>query len=218
MRMELIDQPLLTPREPSAAPAPRPARLKQALWRRRFGVHWRSQLPITLLVAGVTLFSLVMLNLALFDVTAARREAILELAPAAAEQLLREDQRFHLFVHGASALLLVVVTTTTLTLTNRTVGPIWRVESHLDRIAQGDLNHTIEMRRRDYFRSLAARCNELIGALRHDAAREIEILERVADRVERHGLDGELTVAVTELRGLVADKQNALAGGTPRRV
>jgi HAMP domain-containing protein len=216
MRMELIDQPLLATQEPPAAPGPGVPKL--AFWRRRFWVHSRSQLPITLLVVGVTLFSLVMLNRTLFDVTAARREAILELTPSAAKQLLREDQLFHMFVHGSSAFLLVVVTMTTLILTNRTAGPIGRVESHLHRVAQGDLNHTVQMRQRDHFPSLATRCNTLIGALRHEAEREIDILERVADRVERHGLDGELTDAVTELRGLVADKQNALAGGTPRRV
>lgn len=122
MQTSLLDRPPPAP----AAFERREARQRRPIWRRRYWVHWRWQLPITLLVVCVTLFFLVMFSQTLFKLTEAQREAILEAAPSVGPRV-EQDKRFHLFTQVSSALVLLLVTSSVVALTNRSAGPTRRI-------------------------------------------------------------------------------------------
>jgi methyl-accepting chemotaxis protein len=188
----------------AALPARRPSVL-----RRRYWVDGRSQLPILLLGVGSTLFFVVMFNLTLLALTEARREAIVDSVPAMEQRLLAQDISFHRRIYLASAALVLFVNAGLVVLTQRSSGPIRRVEAHLQRIAAGDLAHTLRLRRRDHFGFLADEYNRTLEVLRQHTRRDIDTLEHVAAVLVAGGA-AEREAAAAALARLVRDKQRML--------
>lgn len=199
---------------PAAAPAPTPAVAPAATpvgaprpRRRRYLVDRAAQLPITALGLLATLFFLVMFNLTLRDLTAARREQIANEAPQVATRLQAEDRALHRSIAVLSGIFFVCVGFGMVVLTQRSVGPIRRIGTHLERAARGDLEHRVSVRRRDHFQPLAASCNALLEALqrarRDDAAR----LERLAVAAESATSPGAARALAAELRAYARSKR-----------
>jgi methyl-accepting chemotaxis protein len=200
-------------RAAAASAARRPATI-----RRRYWVDSRSQLPILLLGVGSTLFFVVMFNLTLLALTEARREAIVDSVPAMESRLLAQDMSFHRRIYLASAALVLFVNGGLVVLTQRSSGPIHRVENSLRRVAAGDLTHTLHLRRRDHFGFLADEYNRTLETLRQRTRTEIDLLEHVAavleagGTAEREGTAAALARLVEEKRRMIVPVAEATPG------
>ena len=197
----------------AAGTAAPPATRRPHAMRRRFWVDSRSQLPILLLGVGSTLFFVVMFNLTLLALTEARRESIVDSVPAMESRLLEQDMSFHRRIYLASAALVLFVNGGLVVLTQRSSGPIHRIDASLRRIAAGDLAHTLSLRRRDHFGFLAEEYNRTLQVLRQRTRTEIDILEHVAAVLQTGGA-AEREGAVNALAKMVRDKRRMLVPAT----
>jgi methyl-accepting chemotaxis protein len=188
---------------PPAAPPSSPMKRAPHPLRRRYWVDWRTQLPITALAMTATLFSLIMFNFTLHDLSASRRESIVEAVPELAERLQHDDRAFHNNIALLSGIFFACTTFGIVVLTNRSVGPIRRIQNQLLLAAQGDVEQDVVIRRRDHFRALAESCNTLLGALRqqrrHDAV-QLEHLAEIAMTAEARALAASLRTLAQEKR------------------
>lgn len=184
----------------AAAAAP-----SSAFRRRRYWVDWTSQLPITTLVALATLSFVVMFNITLRDLSSARRDQIAE-DSTISRQLAREDRDFHRSILALSGLFVLCVMVGTVVLTQRSSGPILRIQTHLERVARGDLEHTVRLRRRDHFQALGETCNQMIRNLEERRRADITRLERLALAAEGATSPGEARALAASLRAFARAK------------
>ena len=128
-----------------AAPAARaPARPR----RRRYWVDRASQLPTTMLAVLATAAFIILFNLTLGDLTTARREQIAASAPALERRLRSEDRAFLRSIAILSGVFAVCVSVGMVFLTKRSAGPSRRIQAHLEKLARGDLESTVQLRER----------------------------------------------------------------------
>ena len=196
----------------SAADARDPGRGNLSRQRRRhYWVDWRSQLPTLLLGVGTMVVIVVLFNLTFLDLTKSRRESIIQTVPEMGALLEAQDRTFHRLLSTASALLIVCMSVGLVVLTQRSAGPIHRLESHLRQVAEGNLAHSVTLRRRDHFRSLAEECNRTIRALQERTRRDIATLECLAVAVESLVPGAPGRDVVESLRHLSAEKRSMLS-------
>jgi len=173
--------------------------------RKRYWVDWASQLPITTLVVLATLFFVVMFNVTLRDLSSARRDQIAE-SSAFSEQLQREDRDFHRSILALSGVFVLCVVVGTVVLTQRSAGPIQRIQTHLERISRGDLDHVVRLRSRDHFQALGETCNEMIRSLEERRRADITRLERLAQVADGTSSPGEARALAASLRAFARAK------------
>ncbi len=152
-----------------------------------------------------TLFFVVMFNVTLRDLSSARRDQIAE-SSAISEQLAREDRDFHRSILALSGVFVLCVVVGTVVLTQRSAGPIGRIQTHLQRVSRGDLDHVVRLRRRDHFQALGETCNEMIRSLEERRRADITRLERLALAAEGASTPGEARALAASLRAFARAK------------
>lgn len=128
------------------------------------------QLGLVAIANGVALTLLVLFGVAVVDfLQKVQAYGLLHGVEAAhpLQVFLRERQRGLFAVLGFVGVTVVtVITLGTLVITHRIAGPIYRLRTHLDRVAEGATDAEVVFRPRDRFQGLARSCNRALKLLR----------------------------------------------------
>lgn len=161
---------------------------------------------------GTCLFFVILFNATMLETTTARRQQIAD-SPQIEQRMLEEDQALQRYLLVLSGVFLVCMVAGILVLTQRSAGPVHRIQAHLDRLAAGELDHSVSLRQRDHFQGLALSFNALAAALRQRTATDADELERFAVTAESCGTPAEVLVLAANLRQRARDKRRALGSG-----
>ncbi len=88
-------------------------------------------------------------------------------------------------------------------LAHRIAGPEYRLKRAMRRIASGDVDFSISLRRTDYLKSLAERVNGVLSALQERREKINELREEMDDLHERLEVQGEIPDRDLELIGRI---------------
>lgn len=211
-RRGAVGTPEDAPRTSDARP-PEPSEptvsTKPSFRRRKYWIDSRSQLPMTLLAFVVVTFFVIMFNVVMLDLAQARREFIVDAVPSMQAKLEAQDRDLQRLLAVSSTLLIACVMAGVVILTHRSAGPVRRVQNHMRRVAGGDLAHTVTLRNRDHFKSLADEFNIMMRALRKRAQEDAQALEQLAHRARSGGSAQEI---VSGLEHLAREKRTSLPG------
>jgi nitrogen fixation/metabolism regulation signal transduction histidine kinase len=122
-------------------------------------------------------------------------------------RLEAQDRDLQRLLAVSSTLLVACVVAGVVLLTHRSAGPVRRVQNHMKRIAAGDLDHTVTLRRGDHFKSLADDFNVMIRALRRRAQQDVVAIERLAQHARTNGDPHQVAA---DLEHLAHEKRAAL--------
>lgn len=192
-----------------AQPSEPPASTKPSFRRRKYWIDSRSQLPMTLLSFVVVTFFVVMFNIVMLELAEARRDFIVDAVPSMQAKLEAQDRDLQRLLAVSSTLLIACVMAGVVILTHRSAGPVRRVQNHMRRVAEGDLAHSVTLRNRDHFKSLADEFNVMMRALRKRTQEDAQTLEQLAQRARSGGSAQEI---VSVLENLAREKRASLPG------
>jgi methyl-accepting chemotaxis protein len=165
--------------------------------RRRFLINHRSQLAAAFMVTGVVLVLVVLLNLTFTALRNMETRFIVAEAPEIA-QVLAGNDRTELILTLVGSLVVVLGTFfMTIFETHRTAGAAFNVARNLEKVAGGDYQVRLRLRRTDNLREIMRPFNQLTQALRDRAASQADELERLAATLED---SGSVENAVAQLR------------------
>lgn len=176
--------------------------------RRTFLVDRRQQLRVAVLVATVVLVLLVFLNLSLYSSAMSGSEEILADSPELRPFVVAQDRSLILLIILGSVVFLVGVFLVSILETHKTAGACVNISKRLDEIAQGRVNTGLFLRKDDNLKQLEAPFNRMCQALQERTWEEVDVLERLAARLEAGEADA--VVAANELRAFATDKRRAV--------
>lgn len=170
------------PSAPARAASGEPIPTQVLFRRRRFLVHRRYQLRVTLLVVGTTLLLLLLLNLSLLASNHRSTSAALEVAPELRSYFEAQDRfQLALILLGSAAFLAGVFLLSILE-THRTAGAAFSICRGIEELAGGDCRARVRLRRGDNLKEIGEAVNRLAGSLAQRTRDEAERLEEISAR------------------------------------
>jgi methyl-accepting chemotaxis protein len=170
--------------------------------RRRFLVNRPRQLRTAMLIAMLVLTLLVCVNVIFHALRTTETKTIVASAPSLREVMQDYDRNEMLLVILASVVVLGGVFVVTIIETHRTAGAAFNIARQLSRIADGNLDVEVRLRKGDNLQEIQGPFNAMVATLRDQAANDAAALARLADQVEGFGnVDGAADVS-SELRKL----------------
>ena len=162
--------------EPNPPPTTRPH-----MARRRYLIDRRRQLRTVALTAGVSIFLLVVVNIAFAVMRTSQSMVLSTAAPQLRPVLEKQDATFGTMLMVISVIFVAGVVAITIAETHRTAGAIYAVKQRLERVRDGDFQVKLKLRKRDTLRDLMVPFNEMAGSLRNRLLAEADELDRLAD-------------------------------------
>jgi len=179
--------------------------------RRQFLVNKPRQLRTAMLIAMLVLILLVFVNVIFHALRTTETNTIVASAPSLREVMDDYDRNEMLLVILASVVVLAGVFVVTIIETHRTAGAAFNISRQLGRIADGNLDVELRLRKGDNLQEIQTPFNAMVATLRDQAADEVSVLTRLADRVDGFGnVEGAAEVS-SELRMLVDTHRQRIA-------
>jgi methyl-accepting chemotaxis protein len=190
---DMLDQ---TPAAGATATPP----VRPRVYRRQYLVDRKRQLRTVVLTAGVTIFLLAIVNIAFGVMRASQSMVLSTAAPQLRPVLEQQDASFATTLLVISAIFVAGVSIITIAETHRTAGAIYAVKQRLDRVRDGGLRVTLDLRKRDTLRDLMAPFNEMVASLRDRVLADADELDRLADEASSATADpAELAARLRQL-------------------
>ncbi len=188
-----------------------PASSKRPKWRRkRFLVNRRYQLKMALLAVALVVAVVVLLNFSLFSSAMRETETTLSIAPQFEEYLRAQDRAQFLLILLASLIFVIGVFLVSLLETHKTAGAAVNIRNRMDEIRTGNYRARVNLRKGDHLEDLEHSFNGMAEALGDQAWQEIEILERLASRLEEAQERPVPTEITLEIRRLAEARRRAV--------
>jgi methyl-accepting chemotaxis protein len=146
---------------------------------------------------------LVLVNVVFYLWSDIETRAIVASNPELSEEMADIDLRTTLVFATVSFVLLVFVVIRAIMLTHRTAGAAFNLQRCLDRVASGDYNTMLRVRRKDNLRQLQEPFNRMMESLRGRAGEDQAALLSLAERIEELGHPE----VARELRDLAEEKE-----------
>ena len=179
--------------------------------RRRFLVNKPRQLRTAILIVMLALILLVLVNVIFHALRTTETNTIVASAPSLKEVMQDYDRNEMLLVILASVVVLAGVFVVTIIETHRTAGAAFNIARQLGRIADGNLDVAVRLRKGDNLQEIQEPFNAMVATLRDQAADQADVLTRLADRVDSFGnVEGAADVSA-ELRQLVDKYRQQIA-------
>lgn len=172
---DMLDQ---TPAVGAATTLP----VRPRVYRRQYLVDRRRQLRTVVLTAGVTIFLLAIVNISFGVMRASQSMVLSAAAPQLRPILEQQDSSFATTLLVISFIFVAGVAIITVAETHRTAGAIYAMKQRLDRVRDGGLHVTLDLRKRDTLRDLMAPFNEMVVSLRDRVLADADELDRLADQ------------------------------------
>jgi len=184
---------------PESGPGKKPNHDSWPWYRRRqYLIDRKGQLLATAKIAGVVLVNLVLVNLVLYLWNDIETQAILASNPQLAGEMAEVDLRTTLVFAIVSFVVLVFVVMRAIMLTHRTAGAAFNLERCLNKVAAGEYDTTLRVRRKDNLQHLQGPFNQMTESLRRSAAEDHVVLSSLAGKLEELG-HAELAEEVRDL-------------------
>jgi hypothetical protein len=206
------------PAEPEVRSAPevprdRPVPQRRPLLgqRRRFVVHWPSQMRSAVIVTSVALVLVTLLNVSLHT-TRVQSERAVAGQSTELQQLLEAHARFELLLAIlASLIFLVGVFVVTILETHKTAGAAFHIGRELERVRDGFYGIEVRLRRGDNLGNLAASFNEMTRTLAERTVLHAEELEHAASEADRIESPPEAAALARALREMADERRRMIA-------
>jgi len=171
--------------------------------RRHYLVDSRRQLAATVRVAGLVFILLFALNAVIAWQSHTTTNQVLATSPEIGERMHVNDLRNAAIMGGISLIFLAMVVVRSIMLTHRTAGAALKIAQSMEKIASGDFDVTLRLRRDDNLRGLEDPFNKMAKALLRYADEDYRSLTRIANEIEEHGnpVDAEMVRRVADARG-----------------
>ncbi|MEX1311994.1 MAG: methyl-accepting chemotaxis protein [Candidatus Sulfomarinibacteraceae bacterium] len=156
--------------------------IRPRVYRRQYLVDRRRQLRTVVLTAGVTIFLLAIVNIAFGVMRASQSMVLSAAAPQLRPILEQQDSSFATTLLVISFIFVAGVAIITVAETHRTAGAIYAMKQRLDRVRDGGLHVTLDLRKRDTLRDLMEPFNEMVASLRDRVLADADDLDRLADQ------------------------------------
>ena len=156
-------------------------------YRRTYLIDPKGQLTTTIKVAGLVAFLLLVLNLVLAGISSGETRKIISANPDLAQHIAATDRSGSLVIASGSVFLLFLVVVRTIVLTHRTSGASFNIKRCLGRVAEGDLDTTLRLRRKDNLMELQEPFNRMVESLRKRASEEQKLLNDLSSKIEEFG-------------------------------
>ena len=184
---------------PDGSPSEKPNADSWPWYRRRqYLIDRKGQLLATAKIAGVVLVLLVLVNLVFILWNDIETKAIVASNPRLSEEMAAIDLQTTLVFATVSFVVFVLVVVRAIMLTHRTAGAAFNLQRCLDRVAAGDYETTLTVRRKDNLQQLQDPFNLMTESLRKRAADDHAALLNLAEKIEEFG-QVELAEEVREL-------------------
>jgi HAMP domain-containing protein len=155
--------------------------------RRQFLIDRKGQLLATAKITGLVFVLLMLLNVLFSMSRTIETEAIVAHSPQLSEEMTAFDRRASLVLAIASLVVLAGVAVRSIRLTHRTAGAAFNLHRCLDRVAAGEYDAELRMRRKDNLRDLEAPFNWMTALLRRQAVQDYAALQKLAGKIEELG-------------------------------
>jgi len=167
------------------------------------------------LAVGACLFFVILFNATMLEITSARRQQIAAASPRLEARMQQEDQALQRYLFVLSGAFLACMVVGIVVLTQRSAGPVHRIQAHLERLAEGELDHSVVLRQRDHFQGLAQSFNQLADSLRERTADDANELEGLAAAAESCSTPAEVLALAGRLRQRAQVKRRSLGSSEP---
>jgi signal transduction histidine kinase len=176
--------------------------------RRKFLIDRSRQLRAAVLVVGLVLVLLIVVNVIFHALRTHETDTIVASAPALEGVMAEYDRNELMLVILASVVVLVGVFVVTIIETHRTAGAAFAIARQMTRVADGNWDARVGLRRGDNLRNLEEAFNDMAQSLRQQATEDVANLERLAGEIEA-AQAGEAAARIAgELRELAAQKRD----------
>lgn len=179
--------------------------VRQHVVRRKYVIDRKRQLRTTMLTTSLVAVLLVLVNLGFTLLRNSQTSLLSSAAPQLTPVLERQDSTSSLIMIAISVVLVAAVAYATIHQTHRTAGAVFAVKQRLERVAAGDLQVRLKLRRNDNLQDLEQPFNDLVVSFRDRALADAEALDGLAAAADRLGPDG--TGLASTLRQLATDKR-----------
>lgn len=171
--------------------------------RRHYLVDRRRQLAATLRVVGLVFILLFILNAVIAWQSYTTTQQVTTKNPEVGERMRANDLRNMAIMGGISLIILAMVAVRSIMLTHRTAGAAYKIAQSMEKIASGDFDVTLRLRRDDNLLGLEDPFNSMAKALLRHADEDCRTLTRIASEIEEHGspVDAEMVRRVADSRG-----------------
>jgi nitrogen fixation/metabolism regulation signal transduction histidine kinase len=178
--------------------------------RRRFLVNRRYQFKVAILTVSMMLVLLVLLNFSILSNSMKETEDAMAIAPEFEEYLHGQDRVQFMLILLASLVFMVGVFLVSLLETHKTAGAAVNISNRLEEVRKGSLAARVKLRKDDNLQDLEPAFNQMAEALATRAWEEIEILEKLAARLdEAKSLESDKHIA-GELKKLAREKRQSV--------
>jgi hypothetical protein len=192
----------------SAVPVPRGTSRRPRWRRRRFLINKRYQLRVTALTVTLALVLLVFLNISLYTASVQSSRQVIAVAPEFEQYVKAQDRSMVRLILLGSLVFLVGVFLVGILETHKTAGAAYNLSKRLAEVAQGRYGTWLHLRKDDNLRDLEEPFNLMCRSLRERELSEIDLLENLAEEVERSCGDPSLA---ENMRGMATEKKERLA-------
>jgi nitrogen fixation/metabolism regulation signal transduction histidine kinase len=171
--------------------------------RRYYLIDPRRQLAVTIRIAGLVLVLLITINAVIAWQSHTTTNQVMARNPILAEIMRATDLRNLAILAGLSLIIFVMVVTRSIQYTHRTAGAVNKIAQSMEKIAAGDFDVTIRLRRDDSIRALEGPFNKLAETLLRYADEDYRSMTRLADEIEEQGNPGGAKILrrIAESRG-----------------
>ena len=178
--------------------------------RRRFLVNRRYQFKVALLTVSMMLVLLVLLNFSLLTSSMKDTEAALSVAPEFKEYMQGQDQVQFTLVLLASLVFMVGVFLVSLLESHKTAGAAVNICNRMEEIRRGTFSARVRLRKDDNLKEIEPVFNRMAETLAERAWNDVELLERMAERLQQ-AKDLETVAAIsTDFQEEAARRRQAL--------
>jgi len=191
--------------------AENPNSLKTRLFRRRrYWIDARYQKAGTVIAFGGALAFTVAFNLLMHTIFRNGAARLIELAPETTTIIQQTSRAFSAASLFASLVFVIGVAMLGVGLTHRTAGPAVKLQKHMQRVIDGEINHKVTLRKNDNLQPLADTFNRMLQALQERTTQEIGSLRDLAARCEAAG-GPECKAIADQLQGHLQDKERSIS-------
>jgi methyl-accepting chemotaxis protein len=168
--------------------------------RRHYLVDRRRQLTATIRVVGMVFILLFILNAVIAWQSYTTTHQVMAKDPEVGERMLANDLRNMAIMGGISLIILAMVAVRSIMLTHRTAGAAYKIAQSMEKIASGDFDVTLRLRRDDNLLGLEDPFNSMAKALLRYADEDYRSLTKIATEIEEHGnpVDAEMVRRVAK--------------------
>ncbi len=171
--------------------------------RRYYLIDPRRQLAVTIRIAGLVLVLLITINAVMAWQSHTTTNQVMARNPNLGEIMRATDHRNLAILAGISLIIFAMVVTRSIQYTHRTAGAVNKVAQSMEKIAAGDFDFTLRLRRDDSIRALEGPFNKLAETLLRYADEDYRSMTRLADEIEEQGNPGGAKILrrIAESRG-----------------